>query len=200
MKKLITLLTVLLSLNVIAQEVSRVEPPNWWAGMKSPDLQLLVYGDGISTTDVAINYEGVEIVSVTKVVNENYLFVDLKLSTDVKPGNFDVQFMQGEKVVDTYNYELWEREKGSAERTGFNTEDVIYLITPDRFVNGDTTNDEVEGMKEGLDRDYNYGRHGGDLRGIINSLDYSCLVESRIRKRHARIVVPWLCLYRFFQS
>ncbi len=172
MKKLISLLIIFTTLNVAAQEVARVEPPNWWAGMKSHDLQLLVYGEGISTADVAINYPGVELVAVSKVENANYLFVDLKLAKDVKPGKFDIQFIKGEKVVDTYSYELWEREKSSSERVGFNSSDVIYLITPDRFVNGDSTNDEVEGMKEGLDRDYNYGRHGGDLRGIINSLDY----------------------------
>lgn len=173
MKKLITILIILITLNVVsAQDVERVEPPNWWAGMKSQDLQLLVYGEDISTTDVALDYPGLELVSVTKVENPNYLFVDLKLAKDVKPGKFDIQFKNGTKVLDTYTYELWERENGSAERKGFNTEDVIYLITPDRFVNGDTSNDEIEGMKEGLDRGYKYGRHGGDLRGIINSLDY----------------------------
>ncbi|MDX1283995.1 MAG: alpha-amylase family glycosyl hydrolase, partial [Draconibacterium sp.] len=172
MKNLITLLIILITLNISAQDVSRVEPPNWWAGMKSSELQLLIYGEDISTTDVVLDYEGVEIVSITKVENPNYLFVDLKLAKDLKPGNFDIQFKQGNKVVDTYTYEFWERKKGSAERQGFNTSDVIYLITPDRFVNGDTSNDEVNGMREGLDRADKWGRHGGDLRGIINSLDY----------------------------
>lgn len=172
MRKLITLLIVLVTLNVAAQEVARVEPPNWWAGMKSTDLQLLVHGDGISATDVVIDYDGVELVSVTKVENENYLFIDLKLANDVKPGSFDLQFKQGDILIDSYKYELWEREENSAERIGFNSTDVIYLITPDRFVNGDPSNDEVEGMKEKLDRDYKWGRHGGDIRGIINSLDY----------------------------
>lgn len=172
MKNLITVFIILITLNVFAQEVERVEPPNWWVGMKSQNLQLLVYGDKISTTDVAIDYEGVDVVSVSKVENANYLFIDLKLCKEVKPGKFDIEFKQGDKLVDSYSYELWERKKGSAERQGFNSSDVIYLITPDRFANGDTSNDEVEGMKEGLNRDYNYGRHGGDLRGIINSLDY----------------------------
>ncbi|MEN8116603.1 MAG: glycoside hydrolase family 13 protein [Bacteroidota bacterium] len=173
MKQLLSLLIIILTLNISAQtNLQRVEPPNWWAGMKSPDLQLLVYGENISKTDVAIQYPGVEIVAVTKVENPNYLFVDLKLANDVNPGKFDIKFKEGNKVVETYTYELWEREKGSANREGFNPEDVIYLITPDRFANGDTSNDEVDGMKEGLDRDFNYGRHGGDLRGIINSLDY----------------------------
>ncbi len=172
MKQLIIFFAIISTLSTSAQNLERVEPPNWWAGMKSQDLQLLVYGEDISTKDVVIDYEGVEIVSITKVENPNYLFVDLKLAEDLKPGKFDIQFKKDTRVIDTFSYELWERETGSAERKGFYTEDVIYLITPDRFVNGDTSNDEIEGMKEGLDRSYNYGRHGGDLRGIINSLDY----------------------------
>ncbi len=172
MKKLITIVLFFITLNVIAQEVSRVEPPNWWAGMKSTDLQLLVYGKDISTADVSIDYAGVEIESVSKVENPNYLFVDLKIAKDVKPGLFDLTFKKGDKVIDKYSYELWEREKGSAERQGFNSSDVIYLITPDRFVNGDPGNDEVAGMREGLNRSDKWGRHGGDLQGIINSLDY----------------------------
>jgi glycosidase len=172
MKNLITLFIILITLNISAQKLERVEPPNWWAGMKSPELQLMIYGNDISRCDVSIDYDGVEIVSVTKVENPNYLFVDLKLSNDVKPGTFDIQFKENDTEVATFQYELLERGKNSAEREGFNSTDVICLITPDRFVNGDPQNDEVEGMKEGLDRDYNYGRHGGDLRGIINSLDY----------------------------
>lgn len=172
MRKLFTLFIILITLNVLGQEVERVEPPNWWAGMKSPDLQLMVYGEIISITDVEIDYPGVEVVSLTKVENTNYLFVDLKLAEDVKVGKFDILFKVDGKEVATYTYELLERAKNSANREGFNSCDVICLITPDRFANGDPSNDEVEGMKEGLDRDYNYGRHGGDLRGIINSLDY----------------------------
>jgi len=172
MKRLITLFIILITLNVAAQEVERVEPPNWWAGMKSPDLQLMVYGENISKADVSIDYPGVELEAVTKVENSNYLFVDLKLNKEVKPGTFDIQFKVNDSEVANYSYELRERAENSANREGFNSSDVICLITPDRFVNGDTSNDEVKGMKEGLDRSYNYGRHGGDLQGIINSLDY----------------------------
>ncbi len=172
MKRLITLFIILITLNVAAQEVERVEPPNWWAGMKSPDLQLMVYGENISKADVSIDYPGVELEAVTKVENSNYLFIDLKLNKKVKPGTFDIQFKVNDSEVANYSYELRERAENSSNREGFNSSDVICLITPDRFVNGDTSNDEVEGMKEGLDRSYNYGRHGGDLQGIINSLDY----------------------------
>ena len=155
-----------------AQNVERIEPPNWWAGMNSSDLQLMVYGEKIASTDVSINYPGVEIESITKVENPNYLFIDLKISKEVKPGKFDLVFTLNKKQMATYSYQLFERKKNSATRKGFNSEDVICLITPDRFVNGDTSNDEVEGLKEGLNRTYKYGRHGGDIRGIINSLDY----------------------------
>ena len=89
----------------------------------------------------------------------NYLFTDLKLAKNVQPGTFEIQFTKNNLLVDSYKYELKSREKGSAARTGFNTSDVICLITPDRFVNGDTNNDEIEGMKEKLNRADKWGRH-----------------------------------------
>jgi glycosidase len=144
----------------------------WWAGMKSTELQLMVYGEKISAADVSLKYQGVELVAVTKVQSPNYLFIDLKLADNVQPGKFDIQFTAGKKVIATYNYELKVREKGSATRTGFDGSDVIYLVTPDRFVNGNPNNDQVEGMREKPDRKNKDGRHGGDIRGIINSLDY----------------------------
>jgi glycosidase len=144
----------------------------WWAGMKSTELQLMVYGEKISAADVSLKYPGVELVAVTKVQSPNYLFIDLKLADNVQPGKFDIQFTAGKKVIATYNYELKVREKGSATRTGFDGSDVIYLVTPDRFVNGNPNNDQVEGMREKPDRKNKDGRHGGDIRGIINSLDY----------------------------
>lgn len=159
-------------LNSAAQKPERVEPMFWWAGMKSPELQLMVHGDKIATADVKLNYPGVELVSVTKVENPNYLFIDLKLATNVKPGKFEIQFSKEGAVTGSYSYELKPRENNSAKRTGFNSADVIYLVTPDRFVNGNPGNDWVEGTKEKPNRADKDGRHGGDIRGIINSLDY----------------------------
>lgn len=174
MKRIITLLLILNSLNVFSAEINlkRVEPMFWWAGMQSPELQLMVYGENISATTISVNYKGVELLAVSKVKNPNYLFIDLLLEKDVKPGKFDIQFKFENKIVETYYFELKEREKNSAARTGFNTSDVICLITPDRFVNGNPENDWVEGMKEKPNREDKNGRHGGDIRGIINSLDY----------------------------
>lgn len=169
-----SVLITLIALNIVSGQVQleRVEPMFWWAGMKSPDLQLMVYGENISETNVSLEYSGVELVSVSKVQNPNYLFIDLKLSESVKPGSFDLLFQKENETVETYNYELKARENGSASREGFDQSDVIYLITPDRFVNGNPGNDQVEGMKELPDRTDKDGRHGGDIRGIINSLDY----------------------------
>jgi len=171
-KSILIVFTAILWLNTLAQQPERVEPPFWWAGMKSADLQLMVHGEKIASADVKISYPGVEVVSVTKVENLNYLFVDLKLDKNVQPGKFDILFSTAGKLIGKYQYELKQREKGSAERTGFDGSDVIYLVTPDRFVNGNPANDQVAGMKEKPNRADKDGRHGGDIRGIINSLEY----------------------------
>ena len=152
--------------------LGRVEPPSWWAGFKNPSLQLMVYGQRISETKVEINYDGVELVSSTSVENPNYLFLDLRLSAAVKPGKFEILFKQGGKTILTAPYELKAREKGSSERVGFNNTDVMYLIMPDRFANGDPTNDSKDDQLEKANRNDPNGRHGGDLKGIQDHLDY----------------------------
>jgi neopullulanase len=116
---LITIIAFAFSLSSFSQKLERVEPMFWWAGMKSPDLQLMIYGEKISTADVSLKYSGIELVSVTKVQSPNYLFIDLKLDKNVQPGKFDIQFKVGNKVVATYPYELKVRENGSANRAGF---------------------------------------------------------------------------------
>ena len=174
MKKRISLLLfgLLIVSTLLGARVDRVEPMFWWVGMKNPKLQLMIHGENIAATDVALEYPGVKLVSVTKVENPNYLFVDLRVSGEAKAGKFEIQFKENKKIVHSYVYELKTRKEGSAERKGFDGSDVIYLITPDRFVNGNPTNDNVDGMKEIANRSDKDGRHGGDIRGIINSLDY----------------------------
>lgn len=140
--------------------------------MKTPKLQLMIYGRDISSTSVSLSYPGIELVAVTKVQNPNYLLIDLKLAENVQPGKFDIQFTNQNKVVSTYQYELKARVKGSANRTGFNSSDVIYLIMPDRFANGNPGNDSHPDVFEKPDRNNPGGRHGGDIHGIINHLDY----------------------------
>ena len=130
----------------------RVEPGNWWTGMASPNLQLLVYGNDIASSDVKISYPGVTLMQTIKVENPNYLFLNLVIADDAQPGKFNIQFIKNKKVVDSYNYELRKRGEGSSQRVGFNASDAIYLIMPDRFANGDASNDDMPGMVEKTDR------------------------------------------------
>ena len=175
--KSITLLSILLiSLFPVyatsKPTLKRVEPPYWWAGFKNPSLQLMVYGERISETKPELSYEGVQLVSTSSVDNPNYLFLDLSLSPTVKPGKFEIRFSQNGKIVVASTYELKAREKGSSQRIGFNSSDVMYLIMPDRFANGDTTNDNMSDELEKANRNDLKGRHGGDLKGIEDHLDY----------------------------
>ena len=172
---LLALITVLFlgNITVFAKDkIDHLEPAFWWVGMKNPKLQLLVHGENISNLKPELNYEGVSIEKVSRVANPNYLFVDLLIDTDVKAGEFDILFKKGKKTAITYKYQLLEREESSAERIGFTPKDVMYLITPDRFANGNPGNDNIEGMPEQANRKDKSGRHGGDIEGIMNHLDY----------------------------
>lgn len=150
----------------------KVEPPFWWTGMSNPNLQVLIYGNEISLSTIEINHPGVELVKVNKVENPNYLFLDITIGEDVQPGTFDIIFKVGNKLMPPYKYELRERKAGSDDRKGFDNSDVVYLLMPDRFSNGDPSNDDMPGMIENTDRANPDGRHGGDIQGIINHLDY----------------------------
>lgn len=150
--------------------IERVEPLNWWVGFKNQSLQLLVKGNRIADKTVSLNYAGVKLVSVQKVENPNYLFVNLHISSTTKSGTFPISFTKkGEKTL-TYAYELKSRVK---QKRGVTNQDFIYLIMPDRFANGDVSNDKIEGMKDKtFSRDSIFYRHGGDIQGIINQLPY----------------------------
>jgi glycosidase len=162
---------------VVAQPpaVDRVEPPFWWAGMHDRHLQLMVHGDDIAGLDPGIDYPGVRIERVTRVANHNYLFLDLVIDAAAQPGSFAIVFHGRDGASDrdaTYIYKLLAREPGSSERQGFSSRDAIYLVMPDRFANGDPKNDSVSAMADKADRRAPGGRHGGDIQGIIDHLDY----------------------------
>ncbi len=162
-----------LSLSANAKPViDHLEPMNWWVGMKNPNLQLMVHGKDISSLTPEINYEGVSLNRITKVKSPNYLFLDLTIAPQTKAGTFTIKFKKGKKVVLSHQYALLDRAENSANRQGFNNADVIYLITPDRFANGNPDNDTVKGYKDGLDRANTNGRHGGDIQGMMDHLDY----------------------------
>ncbi|HET6528268.1 MAG TPA: cyclomaltodextrinase N-terminal domain-containing protein, partial [Balneolaceae bacterium] len=168
------LFTFIFSFSANAQnyKLKRVEPLHWWTNMHNPELQIMMYGQDIGDLTPEINYKGVDTQRVERVGNNNYLFIYLKISEKAEAGNFDISLLKNgqEKIV--YSYELKERESGSAMRQGFNNSDVIYLITPDRFANGNYENDEIKGYADKHNRQDDFGRHGGDIRGIINHLDY----------------------------
>ena len=151
--------------------VGRVEPLSWWTGMKTP-LQLMVCGDGISRYDVRIEGgKGVKAGTVHKADSPDYLFVDVEISPDAVPGTYYIVFDDGTDKF-KYSYEIAARSEGSAERGSFSTADMVYLIMPDRFANGDPSNDATDDTAEKPDRDGFFGRHGGDIQGIIDHLDY----------------------------
>ena len=154
-------------------DLERIEPMFWWAGMKNPRLQLLVHGKDIAGRSVTLTYPGVKLVKVNKVENPNYLFLDLELSPTVKPGNFTIRFTKTGLKNLTYNYELKQRDHSPNRAQGVTDKDLIYLIMPDRFSNGDPSNDSKPGMLEtAVNRDSIYYRHGGDIQGIMNHLNY----------------------------
>ena len=156
----------------LSNKIERVEPPNWWVGMKTRDLQLLVYGKNISDYVPVINSSNAKLVSTEKVKNKNYLFLNISISKNAEPENIEINFLNDNIIVDRYKFSLLERKENSSKVEGFNNSDVMYLITPDRYVNGDPENDDVEYMYERPNRDNNRGLHGGDIQGIINNLDY----------------------------
>jgi len=173
MKNILSLLLILtVSAHAIAQvTIDRVEPPNWWVGMKNGTVQLMVHGNNIGRTDPKVDVKGVKIKKYQK-AGPDYLFIDLQIGKDVKPCTVQLSFMDERKALATWNYELKAREAGSAQRGSFTTADHMYLIMPDRFVNGDPSNDDMPGMLEKADRNNPNGRHGGDIKGITSSLDY----------------------------
>lgn len=169
---LITFLTGWMGLSADPVTLKRVEPSSWWIGMKNPNLQILVYGDQIGTTNVTMNIPGVLFKGVTKVENNNYLFLNLEITSNAKPGNYEIEFTKDNKLVVKTTFQLFERREGSDLRKGFDASDVIYLIMSDRFSNGVLSNDSTSDTYEKPDRKNPNGRHGGDIQGIINHLDY----------------------------
>lgn len=175
MKKLFTAMFLASACLSAAQaqdyRIEHMEPPFWWAGMKHQKLQLMVHGKRIADLEPALNYPGVRIDGVTRVANRNYLFIDLAVTDHAAPGKFDITFRSGSKGA-KYSYQLLAREPGSAQRAGFDASDAIYQVMPDRFANGLAANDSIAAMADKPDRKGGGGRHGGDIQGIIDHLDY----------------------------
>ena len=172
MKKILTalLLGTTLTMNA-AVKIDRIEPTDWYVGMKDASLQLMVYGEGIKTAEVTTDYPGAHIDSLVRLDSPNYLLVYMNLK-GAQPGTMTLLFQQG-KQKKKVNYTLKAREKKGYEREGFSNADVLYMLMPDRFASGRTDNDQVKGMRAYKnDRSQPSLRHGGDLEGIRQHLDY----------------------------
>ena len=152
--------------------IERVDPPFWWTGMANQTVQLMVYGKGIGHATVTSSNSEIKVLQRRTIENPNYLFVDLSTSQMSGDAVTDLRFELEGKVVDTVSYVFSARAEGSAQRIGFSSKDVIYLLTPDRFANGTPDNDAVEGLSEQPNRAHPGGRHGGDLQGITQNLAY----------------------------
>ena len=154
-----------------ATVIKKVAPAFWWAGMKNPELQVLLYGEHIASAEVSISSEDITLQEVVKLENPNYLIVYLNISEAV-PQTFNMILKQGKKQT-VIPYELKERKPDSSQIEGFNSSDVLYLIMPDRFAKGDSSNDIISGMLEArADCNDSFARHGGDFKGIEKHLDY----------------------------
>ncbi|WP_456461727.1 glycoside hydrolase family 13 protein [Lutibacter sp.] len=173
MKKISLLLVLIfISFSIEAQKIKKIEPPFWWTEMNHNQLELLIYGDDIASYTPSVENEEITIVGVNKTENKHYLFLDLDISK-AQVGTFKISFSKkGKKNNFSINYELKQRSRKSKLRKGFDSSDVVYLIMPDRFANGDVTNDSSAETIEKANREFKGGRHGGDIQGIINQLDY----------------------------
>lgn len=168
-----SILTIIVCIFVSAKVSANIEvsPPNWWAGMASEKLQIMLHGDSINDLSVRINHPDISLSAIHKTDNPNYLFLDIEIGSKFNAGIVPI-YLNDDVREYVVNYSFEQRREGSAQRQGFSAKDVIYLITPDRFANGDPSNDNVEGFADKLDRGYKGGRHGGDIQGVTDNLDY----------------------------
>lgn len=177
MKKIMLFCVLLCSLTLSTfAQYAKLYPTNWWTGMKWNKVQVLVYGayDGFNKEKVQVKYPGVQLVKVTPLENGKYLALDLQISASAQPGDVVIEFAK-EGKAHAVKWPLAARRagRGKSFAQGVNSSDLIYLLMPDRFSNGDTSNDRIAGLRDQtLNRSKIYDRHGGDLQGIINHLDY----------------------------
>jgi neopullulanase len=170
LKPLGFIVIILLYNQTLLAQLQKTEPPFWYSGMQNPELQILFYGKNIAQNDVAVS-NNVVITNVTKTENPNYVFVTID-TKNIPPSELTFSFKTKNKTNFTKKYELKERRKHSALRQGFNSSDVVYLLMPDRFANGNPGNDSTADTSEKADRTKPGARHGGDIEGIIAHLDY----------------------------
>lgn len=168
MKKHIIYLIVLMLSSTLSSQINHVEPPFWWSDMNLKELQIMIHGDNIAQYTPQI--EGITIKNVQKTENPNYIFITIETG-NIPTGSFNIKLNKKRRTI-TIPYEFKARRAHAALRKGFNASDLIYLLMPDRFANGNPDNDSHPGVTEKANRSAKGGRHGGDIQGIIDHLDY----------------------------
>ncbi|MBZ0179201.1 MAG: cyclomaltodextrinase N-terminal domain-containing protein [Melioribacteraceae bacterium] len=173
-RKIVAIVVLFLSVNVLfSQElrVSKVEPPNWWSGMKYNSLQLMIYGENLIDVSLSSDNEQISVGKIYETESGKYLFVDIDLDENIQPEDYSFKISSTEREVD-FTFPVFPSNKNEKNHKGFDNGDAIYLVMPDRFVNGDTSNDFVEGYVDKFQGNPTQERKGGDLQGIIDKLPY----------------------------
>lgn len=160
--------TVLSAQNII---VNKVEPPNWWTGMKNNNIQLMIYGDNLKDVTAKFKDKSIIVKRVNKLANPSYAFIDIEIPPNTKPDNYELILTRGKEKA-SVKFPILKREVSAKRFQGFTSKDVIYLLMPDRFVNGDSSNDSIPGYSDYMSKTPNQNRAGGDIQGMINKLDY----------------------------
>ncbi len=151
-------------------KINKIEPPNWWSGMKNIELQLMVYGENLSGVEVSSSDKRFKVTNITFAANSSYLFVDVNIK-NTPSGNYELLFSKNNEQL-KLNYQLLKREQSNNKHKGFSSDDVIYLIMADRFCDGNPNNNTIDdSLDEFTSKDLD-GRKGGDIEGIISKLDY----------------------------
>lgn len=170
-KIVLSALTCALALPLCAKNAPVAEPAFWWTGMKDKTVQVMINGDGVRDALPEINRDGVRLDSVVRLDSPNYLLLYLNIGSDAVPGKFPITLVNGKKKT-RIEYEL--RARGAKQYTPFSSADLLYLLMPDRFANGNTANDDDATLNHPVksDRENPNGRHGGDIEGITKHLGY----------------------------
>ena len=173
--KTLSLLLLLfsVSIKIIPQNivVDKIEPPNWWTGMKWNKIQLMIYGANLKNISAQFNSDNISIEKVTLSENTDYAFIDIEIGEELLPGSYQLTLSNNNSEIQV-NYEIKSRDNSIGIHQGFNQTDVVYLIVPDRFVNGDLNNDQIKGFNDKFDPADPIARHGGDIAGMISKLYY----------------------------
>lgn len=172
-KKSLTILIILIfsCINYSQISIKKIEPPNWWIGMNYNKIQLMVYGENLEGVSAVFNNSNIKILRIHEAQNPSYIFIDIEIPGNISEAEYELKLFKNNSEA-SIKFPLLYRNTGGKKCQGFTNEDVIYLIMPDRFANGDISNDNISGFRDKLNRESPIGRHGGDIQGIINKLDY----------------------------